>query len=319
MARKIKHSVNLDKLRLCYRQPDHFIEGLLEKVNGDTIDYGDFSMKFIELENEDGRIRQLQTIVLLPDGDNYIQLGKLTIYNTAKYEGKCFFTAENRALYHKTGSTLDGRKVNLISYLPYVTDTLGLQFNNFTEVEIALDTNINIIKVIRQFISNSEEYDMFLNGNKIKDEKRHLRHYVEPFGRTRKRLDRYPTINIKQPVVSGIPLHLTVYDKTLEMEEESKAKKEYIEPWNDFGKEKIFRLEVTLPSEDYRQWLRYLQSGNSPYPEEWGNPDEQVSLLLMDEYKLALWDYCATRMLFFRRKKGKVDVTLADIICGAKP
>lgn len=324
MARTNKYSINIDKLRICYVQPENLIHTLIEKANGkEYVDYEGFRLHFIDVDSDGEKVKQIAANVLLrgvEENEDYTLLGMFLFNASSKYEGKCFYKMANSALYNLDQTTLNGNKINLMCYIQSVTDILNLKFNNFTEVELAIDTTLNVTRTIRAFIRDYNNYDMFVNGNKIKDESVRIRGYCEIFDRSRKKLSRNPTLYLKQTVSKGIPLHMKAYDKSTELLEESPQKKEYTEAWDDFGDKKIYRLEITIPNDDYKQWLSFLQSGNSPYPKEWMFHDaSQISLLMMDDYKLALLEFCARRMLFFRRKKGKSDITLLDILDGAKP
>lgn len=317
-----KININIDKLRLCYVQPEHLIADIMDRADdSEWIDYGEFSFHLQEVEKEDEVVKQITADLFLHgviEGYEKTHLGTFVFNNSAKYRGKCFFAFANKSLYI-IGSKYQRRKYNLIGYLTFVTDRMGLLLNNVTELELACDTDINIVMNIRRFITNYDDYEMFQNGRIIHDHKKRLSGYCEIFGRSRARLERTPSLYVKQAGI-GIPFHLKAYNKTEEMREESPEKTPYISEWNGFGENrKIYRVEVRMGNTDFRTWLSYLNSESCPYPKEWAEPLQTLNMLLMDEYRWALWIFCCKRLLYFRNRADGTEVTLLDIVGGKRP
>jgi len=202
-----------------------------------------------------------------------------------------------------------GEKYNHLCYLPYITSTLGLVLNNITLLEIAADTNVNPVPSIRRYIHDYEHYDMIMNGKRVADERRKIDGYCEAYGSSRVRIDRYPTLYFGQSKAEG--LRMRIYNKTKEIEEASG--KQYEADWNEYGDHSIYRLEVVVRNEDYRQWLSYI----APKVPEWGCLEAAEHLIMSEEYRTAIWLYATRRMLYFRPKgKRKEVIDLADIISG---
>ena len=319
---KINININIDKLRLCYIQPEHLVLDIMDRAGeSDWIDYGNFSLHLIEEEREDDKVKQVTADLFIHgvvQGHDKTLLGTFVFNNTAKYEGRCFFSFDNRALY-TTDSVIRGSKNNLMGYLPYVTNSLNLTLNNVTELELAVDTNLNVIRSIRKFIRDYDQYEMFLNGNIVHNHTKRIGNYCEIFDRSRVRLGRTPTLYVKQAGI-GVPFHLKAYNKTAEMTEESPHKLNYINGWNEFGSEKkTYRIEVTMGNTDFRTWISSLHSAGCTYPIEWSEPMNTLDLLMGDEYKWALWVFCCRRLLYFRNRDDGTIVTLLDIVGGQKP
>ena len=307
IARKI--NFNLDKLKICYKQPDELFDFLSSHKNGDYVDYyGDFGLRIIDNGRKEGCDKPSTNVtanVLYADNGREATLGKFEFNNSPKYDGRCFFTFENSALYDFTGYAIPyEQKCNRISCLPYITDILGLTLNNITELEIAADTNINPIGKLRKYIKNCKNYDMIVNSKRIVDERQRINGYAEMYGRTRLHLDRMPTLYFHQAKSGSIKMR--AYNKTKEIAEESG--KEYIAEWNDYGNHPIYRIEVGMRNEDYRQWLSYI----APKKPEWGEMEASVGLLDDERYRCLLWDYCTHRLVYFK-PKGKRDKTI-DIV-----
>lgn len=315
MALKRRIHFNVDRLRLCYRQPQQLFTDVTSCDNDTEIDCGDFRLKVID----NGRTADYglpptnATVqIVFWDGSKDVALGDLELNNSPKYAGKCFLSLNQPALYDCQGRDVcTGEKYNHLCYLPYITDTLGLQLNNITLLEIAADCNHNPVPAIRKYIRDYEHYDMIMNGKRVSSELRKIDGYSEMYGRSRVRLDRYPTLYFGQSKADG--LRMRVYNKSREIAEASG--KQYEANWNEYGNHAIYRVEVVIRNEDYRQWLSYI----APKVPEWSDLEGTEALLLGEEYRAAIWLYATRRMLYFRPKgKRKEVIDLADIISGGE-
>lgn len=314
MALKRRVNFNIDRLRLCYRQPQQLFTDVTSCDNDTEIDCGDFRLKIVDngrTDDDEQQPTNATAQIRYRDGDKDVTFGILELNNSAKYRGKCFLSLDQPALYDCQGRDVcTGEKYNHLCYLPYITSTLGLVLNNITLLEIAADCNYNPIPTIRRMVHDHPNYDMILRGKKIRGEREHIDGYAEIFGRSRERLDRYPSINIKSPQDKLYP-KLRIYNKTKEIAEASG--KRYEETWNDYGNHTIYRLEVEIRNEFYRQWLDYIR----PIKPEWGDLEAAEHLIMSEEYRTAIWLYWTRRMLYFK-PKGKRDevIDLIDIISG---
>ena len=311
MQRKKRMSLNVDKLRLCYKQPEGLFDRLMQYSTGDYVQMNDYAVHI----TDDGRGQRgtetpTKVIVNVLTSDS-ILLGTFTFNKTAKYNGLCFFRYENKALYQCMGYAPDKppRKYNAIDYLPYVADDLGLQLNNITELELAIDVNKNPVPLIRRLIKCDEGFDMFVNGKRVPDNMREIECYGEYFTRSRAKLCRTPSLYFGQKYTD---LKLRVYDKSKEIRDNNGCK-DYITEWDDFGKQSIYRMEVRMCNDDVNKWQRHIVE-NGSYLSEWQGTDRMFCLLGLDEYKRALWEYSANRLVYWRDKaKGEKIITLYDI------
>lgn len=309
MPRKKRMSLNVDKLRLCYKQPEGLFEDMAQHSTGDYVQMNDYALHIID----DGRGQRgtetpTKVIVNVLTSDS-ILLGTFTFNKTAKYNGLCFFRYENKALYLCMGYAPDKppRKYNAIDYLPYVADDLGLQLNNVTELEIAADVNKNPVPLIRKLIKCDEDVDMIINGRCVPDNKRELDNYGEYYTRSRAKLCRTPSLYFNQEYTD---LKMRIYDKSKEIRD-NKGCKEYITEWDDFGKSPIFRMEVRMCNDDVQKWLKHVAENSYPY--EWRGIDKVVGMLGTDDYKRAMWGYSASRLAYWRDKATGKKITLYDI------
>lgn len=328
-----KGIVNIDKLRLSFTQPlslwQELIKHPIEKPTDNNkqpknkyVSFGDFKLHIIDDGRGKDQAKEPTKIVADVILSDNTKLGTFTFNNSAKYDGLCFFTFENKAFY-TTDTIINGVKSNMMCYLQPIADTLGLVINSFTETELSADINHNPLPIIRKLIKDYSNFDMIVNRKCVKDENRTIEGYGEWFDRSRKKLNRYPTIYVRQSKDDG--QKLKIYNKTQEINEESG--KDYITEWNDFGRSNIYRLEVSVKWENFQKWLDYLQTAVH-LPSEWkryfsDNPSQTESmtdylertiwLLSFHDYRVAMWSYCTEKMLYFKHRASNTPITLPDI------
>ena len=300
----LKYNFNIDKLRLCYRQPQRLFDLLKSYNNGDCIQFEGFSLIIID----SGRVQEstkeptkIKANVVIDDGT---LLGEFVFNDSAKYQGKCFFAFENYPLYKVNGYDSRGNKHNYMAFIGWLEQQLGLEKNNLTECEISCDINFNPLPQLQRLIRDTTNYDMILNGKKVDDDER-ICGYGEFFERTRTKRKRYPTIYLTQRKL-GSP-SIKIYDKASEITEESG--KDYILDWNDFNSNTMWRLEVTVKNEDFKEFQERVGKNI----EEWGQIDTVVELLGLEQFKALLWVYIADRLIYFRDKHTNEVICLLDI------
>lgn len=184
---------------------------------------------------------------------------------------------------------------------------MGLKLNNVTELEIAADVNKNPVPLIRKLIKCDEGFDMIVNGKRVPDNMREIECYGEYFTRSRAKLCRTPSLYFSQEYTD---LKLRIYDKSKEIRDKKDCK-DYIKEWDDFGKLPIYRMEVRLCNDDVQKWLKHVAENG--YPFEWWGIDKVVGLLGTDDYKRAMWEYSASRLVYWRDKATGKKITLHDI------
>ena len=333
-----KGIINIDKLRLSFIQPQELWDEMKKHPIDKTQDpkkqpkhnyvpFGDFT--FDITDDGRGKDSEKEPIKIVADVimcDN-TKLGTFTFNNSAKYDGLCFFTFENKALY-TTDTIIHGEKSNKMGYLQPIADALGLTINSFTEIELSVDINHNPIPIIRKLVKDHENFDMIVNRKAVTNENRTIEDYGEWFNRSRKKLNRYPTIYVKQAKDDGQKLR--IYNKSQEISDENH--KNYISEWDDFGSSDIYRLEVNVKWENFKKWLVYLQTAEH-LPSEWKryfcqdpedptqSPTEPLTdhlertlwLLQNHDYRIAMWYYCSEKMLYFVHRATNTPITLAEI------
>ena len=182
------------------------------------MDEDDFSLVFIE-----GDETKMSAVLNVRDVDGYFRLGTFTFSNSAKYEGKAFFTFENGALYRVYTRVPNGDSTNQICNLLYVADFYGMTFNNVTELELAFDSTYNYIGKVRRMIKDVEDYDLYLNGRKVTNDET-LDGYGEYYSRSRVMLSKLPTLYFSQ--AKDTDMKMRICDKARELNESSPQKTE---------------------------------------------------------------------------------------------
>lgn len=327
MALKKRLNYNTDKLRQCYKQPHELFQKLSLYTTNNFIDFQDFKLHIIDDGRSDESEKEpikIKANVILGDGT---LLGEFVFNDSARYEGKCFFSYANSALYKVFTYNHDG-KCNYQGFVSNVADTLGLTLNNFTQIEIAADVNFNPIPKIQKYIRDFENWDMIVNGKRVSDENRTIEGFGEYFERSRKKRNKYPTLYFKQ-VKDNSPL-LRIYDKSNEINAQNTIKK-YVEDWNEYGSAKVYRLEVSIKNEDFKKWIDFVHSADNGLLREWcdfydpkASAEENAKtfleaterLLGLRAYKCQLWRFFADRLVYFRSKRTSEVVSLLDIAEG---
>ena len=133
-------------------------------------------------------------------------------------------------------------------------DLLGLQFNNFTALDIAIDYRKNISTIIKRMMRN-ESVTTILNGKAQKDRKRIIREMTVDYSTSLNRLH-HPTITLRQEKArkhkdKGITVQS--YDKKAEIE--TVSDKDYILEY--YGQPRfLFRLEVRLRYQELQDYCK---------------------------------------------------------------
>ena len=313
MGKRIDWAVNVDKLRVCYNMPENLYDYLRkhttrydEMTNARILDEDDFSLVFIEEDDT-----KMSAVLNVRDVDGFFRLGTFTFSNSAKYEGKAFFSFENGALYRVYTRVPNGEPMNHICDLMYVADFFGMTFNNVTELELAFDSNYNYISKVRKMIKDVENYDLYLNGRKVTDDET-LDGYGEYYSRSRLKLSKQPTLYFSQ--AKDTDMKIRIYDKARELNESSPQKTVRLKTW--LGWEDIsslYRVEVVMHNTNVREFFeRY---GEQMYL-ECGEHSNVLNLLGMSEFRLAMLLDSTDRLIYFRNRYTHEKISLIELASG---
>lgn len=328
----MKMIFNLDKVRICLQQPENFYDYLYNTYHNSNQNEIRFDGFYLSFDDEQSVNDKDITAHLFLVDDNPVELGVFTFNKSQKYGSKCFFSYSTKALYEIDNVYTFKDKREQYNYFNYpfaVFSQLGLTFNNVTSVEIACDTDTNVVAKIQSAVGKTDVLDMILLNKKVNPDDV-LVGYWEFYQRNRMRKASRPTIyvhRLKQN--SGEGCSLKVYDKAREFVQSRPDKESAIREWN--GMEgKIQRMEITVENKPFK---RFFDAINDANPNRWLVHNKQTTSrenkqteyrqalehfffdLGMDEgLRAVMFDYFANHLLHFKmRNHDKTQVSLLDL------
>lgn len=261
MKRVCKRNVIIDALTVCCQVENNI---LLDKIAalefGETMEFFNF-----DLTRVDGRYyRNIYAIRYFEQGEektfgqlkfglNNGSLEKNTFDNGKR---KAWLTLNNRGLYESD-----------LYYMGFFCEELHLNVNNFTSLDLALDTPFCVSKLLRKYIRD-KKLITYLNGDPIidRDEDRIEITYTTS-GSLNK--DKYLTVRVKQRNAvkdKSKGASLVTYDKLAEIRNSSD--KNYILDFYSNPKT-LFRTEVHLNNEEINYYLHKNGIDLNPYMMDW--------------------------------------------------
>ena len=305
--------VSIDKLRVCMNMPDGLYGYLKDhytrhdrQTNNRILDEDDFTLTFTEEEEQ-----KMTATLDVRDINGYYRLGTFTFHDGAKYEGRAFFAFENSALYRIYMRQYNGEPINHICDFITVCEYYGLEFNNITELELAMDSNYNYIGKVRRMIKNVSRYDLYLNGRKVVNDET-LDGYGEYYSRSRTKLSKLPTLYFSQ--AKDTDMKMRIYDKATELTESSPHKTEQLKEWLGWDDiSTLYRVEVVMHNTNVREFIgRYgeVLVGDS------GEHCNILNLLASEEFRLAMVLDSTNRMIYFRDKQTGNHISLVEVATG---
>lgn len=288
--------ISIDKLTLCYRASDEFVQKLNEC---NELRDSDNCFKLVRVPSDEALFaNSFHLMIKYPRGDGeqgFVERKFATLktkLHSMEGANYVWLYVENWVFY-EIFIVSSGSKCNWLSCVDYVSNELELSLNNITDLHIALDSTVNFAKKIKhaQFCNN---YDVILNG-KMRSNKKEVIDEIEYLQTGDQCRLKTLSIYIKPKKRDG--LSLKIYNKKREL---GKSNKDYIPKWSGL-KDKDFRVELSVKNEHLREYCQYR--GESI-------PDEvlMVTLASQAESQGLLFDmlyYFSNRLLRFRYE-GKV-------------
>lgn len=311
MSRKTKWAVSVDKLKVCLLQPQSTFGYIRDHTSYTTIDgmrvLDEDGYKLVAVEEDDNAMTA--ALDVMDDSGEYLRLGTFQLNGAgSKYQGRAFFSFENSSLYTVFGVTADGAKANWVDMLLPIAEDMGMAFNNVTEVEVALDSTVNVIFRMRKLIKDVDKYDMYLNGRKV-EVGTTLKSYGEYYERTREQLSRRPTLYFSQS--KDTDMSLRIYDKTTELREHSPEKAARYHEWLGWSDtDRIYRAEVTLHNTNVREFCERQGKRLA----EQGEHNNVLGLFGMEEFRLGMLRDATDRMVYFRDRRDGSKVSVIDLL-----
>lgn len=230
----------IDELRLCYQAGPSLLADLAEVSFGDC-----WVIEPFTLFRTGGDRFEFTFSVCLGKPGNRREVGMLKFGRYGAGESHfIYFKVQNSVLYDKP-------TLRLVLTLP---DMLGMTFNNFTAIDIAIDYPKNISSIIKRMMRN-EKITTILNGKAIKERSRTIPGITFDYSTSLQRLH-CPTITLRQAKASknkekGITVQS--YDKKAEVE--ASSGKRYILEYYEQPRY-LFRLEVRLRYQELQDYCK---------------------------------------------------------------
>ena len=184
--------------------------------------------------------------------------------------------------------------MNRLPYLDYIESALGLEFNNITHLDLALDTSNNFSKALVKMIRNKNYYPI-INGTKITDRKKLIEDILYIGIGNLERIKEY-NILIQQ---KDNDISVCAYNKKREVEH--KRNKGYImEVYNNPNQ--LHRLEVRIKSDAMKNFF----------------DDEQIqykaSMLYDNNWLWLIYLTYLNRVIRFQEVKSKKSYNVIELI-----
>lgn len=272
-----KEHIQIDELKICYTAETECLNELMSIDTGSYLEihgYGfhrivsDRFRFYFEVWNDDEQVAQLK-------------FGLYTDLSETKHF--VYFKVSNHVLYRPS-------QLKTILELP---TQLNFDFNNYTAIDLAIDSNVNFTSLIKRMIRN-KAITTIINGKAVKDRKQVLQGVSFQYSTSLDRL-KHASVTIKQKKAISNKQHgitIQAYDKKAEIEQSSD--KRYILDF--YGQPKrLYRLEVRL---HYQELKDYFSKANiEPVIDTMSNQE-----LLRD-----MFYYHLAAVLRFTRKRTKLD------------
>ena len=232
-----KEHIQIDELKICYTAETECLNELMSIDIGSYLEIHGYRFHrivsdrfrfYFEVWNDDEQVAQLK-------------FGLYTDLSVTKHF--VYFKVSNHVLYRPS-------QLKTILELP---TKLNFDFNNYTAIDLALDSNVNFTSLIKQMMRD-KAVTTIINGKAIKDRKQVLQGVSFQYSTSLDRL-KHASVTIKQKKAISNKQHgITVqaYDKKAEIEQNSD--KRYILDFYDQPK-RLYRLEVRLHYQELKDYF----------------------------------------------------------------
>ena len=237
----------IDELKICYVTREEVLQPLKATTIGEHVSLCGYQMHriandrfeyFFDVSARGRKVAQLRFGFYTDkeDGYPYVYLKVLnkTLYNPAEF-----------------------RK---ILQMP---DALGLEFNNFTAIDLAMDMPLNIPSIIKKMM-RSKDTTTIINGKAVKDRKRNLEGVCFEYSTSLDRLNN-PTITVKQKKAihnKNCGITVQAYNKKAEIENLESEKQYILDFYGD--PKRLYRLEVRLRYQEIKDYLLIRKTEGAP-------------------------------------------------------
>ncbi|RHI29777.1 hypothetical protein DW169_17595 [Bacteroides intestinalis] len=297
------NDVKIDKLKICYKVQEGSFINILRKTPDAQLDYEvGFSLERIEgthynyiyeiryTDYEDNSCTYLaeQTLGTISFGLRSDKDEALKDY--------VWLHIDNKQLYLK----YDGITSNRTIHIDYITDYLKLEYNNVTNLDLAIDSPTNYPKKLIALLRN-ENYVPIINGDKVMDREALIEEVLYLGVGNLKRIKEYNILISQKKAIKNksMGMSLMIYNKNREIE--NRSGKEYIREL--YGKPKrLYRIEVRVNSDALKG---LFQKEQIPF---------SVKLLWDKDFLFYLFLTFGERIIRFQSVKGRKVCGLLELI-----
>lgn len=239
------YGIVIDELRICYTAKEDVLKSFKNVEVGNYIDIDLY--RFYRITND----RYKFFFHIVEDGEPVAQM-KFDMYTETADTHFVFFKIENRILYDR----------EWLQDVLTIPESLGMTLNNYTAVDLACDSSINISSFIKRMMRD-KSVTTIINRKAVKDRKDDLEGVFFEYSTSLDRL-KHPTITVQQKkAINNKSEGITVqaYDKRAEILNHSH--KDYI--LNNYGNpKKLYRLEVRLHYQELKDYFSIVKSVPAP-------------------------------------------------------
>lgn len=247
----------IDKLKICYRVKEDSILHVLREKPELEIDWERIGFRLVLVEGT--HFDFVYQIIYLDYSDNEFSEFEYQIMGTVsmglksdkdkEMKNLAWLRLDNRQFYLK----YNHETVNRTVYLDYIADVLGLEFNNVTSLDLAVDGGMNFSKRLIQLIRN-DSYIPIVNGVRVMDRKTIVEEILYMGIGSLDRIREY-NVYIQQKKAKkdkSAGLTMAAYNKLRELD--SHSPKDYIKQLYKYPK-RLYRLEVRINSESMKAFF----------------------------------------------------------------
>lgn len=233
----------IDELKLCYEADMTLLDELGATGYGQSLELGEYS--FYRTASHHFKYAY---DVLIDEDDNRekVATARFGRYGEEAESGYFFYRVENHVLYD----------YDKLDYALAIPEELGLSFHNFTSLDIAVDSKIDVARLIKRMWHRTD-VTTIINGKAVRDRKAVLKPLRLVYSTSLDRLKGL-TVYVKQSkAIRNKTKGVTVqaYNKKQEIAESSH--KDYI---NEFygNPKRLYRLEVHLNNDEIKAYCKLL-------------------------------------------------------------
>lgn len=253
-----KHNINIvvDKLKLCYNVVDDEIIRHLEECQPELYSLYDFDLVRIE-----GKHFKDTYQIVYNDFDEHSDIvphvfGELKINLKSQTDDDSDSENQPKRVWIYVNNYILYSKNKKVVNLPFITDKLGIELNNVTGIEIAIDTNKNVPKRLKSYIRD-KDITTILNGKVVLERKEDRPEFEFVHSGDMDRY-KYMSVYLKQKKAINNKTNGTVICSYGKLSESKNSNKKHVLDYYEDPK-KLYRLEIRVANENFKKFLEFYK------------------------------------------------------------